>query len=88
MTQRFRKKSVIIEAIQYDGTENSVVEILQLKETTSSARSIRVDASDLLIHTLEGVMRANKGDWIIKGINGEFYPCKPDIFEKTYEKIE
>ena len=85
---KFRKKPVVIEAIQYDGTENSVVEILQLKETTSSTRSIRVDAGDLLIHTLEGVMRAAKGDWIIKGVNGELYPCKPDIFEKTYETFE
>lgn len=79
---------VVIEAIQYDGTENSVVEILQMKETNSSAKSIRVDAGDLLIHTLEGVMRADKGDWVIKGVNGELYPCKPDIFDKTYEPVE
>lgn len=39
------------------------------------------------IKTLEGVMNANVGDWIIKGVNGEFYPCKPDIFEKTYERV-
>jgi hypothetical protein len=39
------------------------------------------------ISTLEGVMKANFGDWIIKGVNGEFYPCKPDIFEKTYEEL-
>ena len=84
----FRKKPVVIEAIHYDGTENSVVEILQMKETNSSAKSIRVDAGDLLIHTLEGVMRADKGDWVIKGVNGELYPCKPDIFDKTYEPVE
>ena len=82
---KFRKKPVVIEAIKYDGTENSVVEILQMKETSSSAKSIRVDAGDLLIHTLEGVMRASKGDWVIKGVNGELYPCKPNIFDKTYE---
>lgn len=40
------------------------------------------------IHTLEGVMTVSEGDWIIKGIKGEFYPCKPDIFEATYEKVE
>jgi hypothetical protein len=85
---KFRKMPVVIEAIQYDGTENSVVEILQMKETNSSAKSIRVDAGDLLIHTLEGVMRADKGDWVIKGVNGELYPCKPDIFDKTYEPVE
>jgi hypothetical protein len=82
---KFRKKPVVIEAIQYDGTEISLVEILQMEETNSSAKSIRVDAGDLLIHTLEGVMRAGKGDWIIKGVNGELYPCKPDIFNKTYD---
>jgi len=40
------------------------------------------------IHTLEGTMIANKGDWIIKGLRGEFYPCKPDIFKKSYEIIK
>lgn len=85
---KFKKKPIVVEAIQYDGTENSVVEILQLKETTNSSRSILVDAEFLLIHTLEGVMRADKGDWIIKGVNGELYPCKPDIFEKTYDPAE
>lgn len=39
------------------------------------------------VETLEGTMRASVGDYIIKGVNGEFYPCKPDIFEKTYEKV-
>lgn len=82
---KFRKKPVVIDAVQYDGTENSIVQILQLKESNSSAKSIRVDAGDLLIHTLEGLMRADKGDWVIKGVNGELYPCKPDIFEKTYD---
>ena len=42
---------------------------------------------DLYIHTLEGVMHASPGDWIITGINGEQYPCKPDIFAKTYEPV-
>ena len=40
------------------------------------------------IHTLEGVMHADPGDWIIRGVQGEFYPCKPDIFEQTYEAVE
>jgi hypothetical protein len=43
---------------------------------------------EVSIETLEGTMKANKGDWIIKGVNGEIYPCKPDIFEKTYIKKE
>lgn len=43
---------------------------------------------EMKINTLEGVMTAVEGDWIIQGVNGEIYPCKPDIFEKTYEKVE
>ena len=43
---------------------------------------------EMIIHTLEGDMRANDGDWIITGLRGEQYPCKPDIFEKTYERID
>lgn len=43
---------------------------------------------EMIIHTLEGDMRANVGDWIITGLRGEQYPCKPDIFEKTYERID
>lgn len=43
---------------------------------------------EVYIETLEGVMKAEKGDWIIKGVKGELYPCKPDVFEMTYEKVE
>ena len=43
---------------------------------------------EMEIETLEGVMKANKGDWIIRGVKGELYPCKPDIFEMTYEKAD
>ncbi|WP_407690379.1 hypothetical protein [Salimicrobium halophilum] len=46
------------------------------------------DSPYLRIETLEGTMRADVGDYVIKGVNGEFYPCKPDIFEKTYEAVE
>lgn len=54
--------------------------------------TIRVNYEDkdnpyLKIETLEGIMKASVGDYIIKGVNGEFYPCKPDIFEKTYERV-
>ena len=54
--------------------------------------SIEIDAfqteKDMIIRTLEGDMRAQKGDWIITGVNGEQYPCKPDIFDKTYERVD
>lgn len=81
---KFRKKPVVIEAEKYDGSEESVVKILML----GGQRSIRCECGQILIETLEGKMRADVGDWIIKGVNGEQYPCKPDIFEKTYEPIE
>jgi hypothetical protein len=55
-------------------------------------KPIVIDAVQLTrpvdIHTLEGTMRGDIGDWIITGVNGEQYPCKPDVFEKTYEKVE
>lgn len=48
---------------------------------------LTIDPVGVDIHTLEGVMHADHGDWIIKGVNGELYPCKPDVFEKTYEIV-
>lgn len=84
---KYRKKPVVIEAVLFDGSENSIIEIMNLKESETSAKSLRVDAGDLLIHTLEGVMRASKGDYVIKGVQGELYPCKPDIFIATYEAV-
>lgn len=83
---KFRKKPVVIEAHRWEPTENgrnknpwpnSHLEALHF--------SVALVSLDLIIPTLEGEMRASPGDWIIKGVNGEFYPCKPDIFEKTYE---
>ena len=79
---KFRKKPVVIEAVQFDG-ENS-----QEISTFMSCQFPAMENGKMLIGTLEGVMSADVGDWIIKGVSGEFYPCKPDIFEKTYEKVE
>ncbi len=78
---KFRKKPIVIDAIKYDGTLESVLP-LGMPEVCQDFCS-----DDLLIPTLEGEMRALKGDYIIKGIKGEFYPCKPDIFESTYEQV-
>ena len=68
---------------------------IQTKITTSqsglfctASSTFMVKKDGLKIFTLEGTMNANIGDWIIKGVKGEFYPCKPDIFEETYEKVE
>lgn len=81
---KFRKKPVVVEAIRWDGT--NVDEVLGFILTKGSA--IRGSEHGILIETLEGTMRAERGDWIIRGVKGEFYPCKPDIFEATYEAAE
>ena len=80
MNKKYRKKPVTIEAIQWLGTNLSEIDDFV-------GGSIANKGTTLVIHTLEGNMKANIGDYIIKGINGEFYPCKPDIFDKTYEKV-
>lgn len=86
---KYRKKPVVIEAVQF--TDDSADTIIALQEFMQ--RDLRVsyagaDNPVIKIETLEGVMEASIGDFIIKGVNGEFYPCKPDIFEKTYEVAE
>lgn len=81
---KYRKKPVVIEAVQFDGTDESCDWLLPQLRDGSISRSF----NKLYIKTLEGTMTADVGDWIIKGVNGEFYPCKPDIFEKTYEVAE
>lgn len=82
---RFRKKPVEIEAVQY--TVESCREIhdwigMEHEPGDESCRA------GIFIDTLEGLMTADLGDWIIRGVKGEFYPCKPDIFEATYEPVE
>ena len=84
--QKFVKKPVVIEAIQYDGANITEVENFVRKKLPTVISSNQ--DTQLLIPTLEGYMRASKGDYVIKGVNGEFYPCKPDVFEKTYDVVE
>lgn len=78
---KFRKKPVVIEAVQWLG--NNLPELIAF-----IGERPPTDASGLFINTLEGQMFASPGDWIIKGVAGEFYPCKPDIFQQTYEQVE
>lgn len=78
---KFRKKPVVIDAMQFDGTLGSV-EALHIESCSQ-----KLGSDTLQIETLEGVMTANKGDWVIRGVKGEFYPCKADIFEATYEAV-
>lgn len=91
---KYRKKPVVIEAVRLEHDENSILECVDFlgcgTETSVFDRKSTIQQvisnGGIKIETLEGIMTASFGDYIIKGINGEFYPCKPDIFEKTYEK--
>lgn len=80
---KYRKRPVVIEAMQYTG--DNFYEICDFVGKTLKPTP-GLNAS-FLIETLEGEMQANLSDYIIKGIRGEFYPCKPDIFEQTYEAV-
>jgi len=91
---KFRKKPVIIEAIKYNGKNYFEISKWTKDSKKQIVESPVLEPSDnnptgayLQIKTLEGVMTAIVGDWIIKGVSDEFYPCKPEIFEKTYEKV-
>lgn len=95
---RFRKKPVVIEAVQWLGGPESVDSISEWVQANGG--KVRYYAPGELtnkrgehnfdriaVETLEGTMLACPGDWIIRGVKGEFYPCKPDIFEATYEQM-
>ena len=79
---KYRKKPIIVEAVQWTG--NNKIEIQHFMDRYVDEILI---SSQLIIPTLEGDHFASVGDYIIKGVHGEFYPCKPDIFEKTYEMV-
>jgi len=81
---KYRKKPVVIEAIQYFNGDGKYTISECLKFASNKATYAGVTQL-LVIETEEGDMVARDGDWIIKGVKGEFYPCKPDIFEQTYE---
>tara|TARA_R110002153_G_scaffold204752_1_gene357542 strand:- start:49 stop:351 length:303 start_codon:yes stop_codon:yes gene_type:complete len=97
---KFRKKPVEIEAILLEPTQRSIRQVLGFKGTpalTNCRKAIdafesycehRIEDGGLNIETLEGTMKASFGDYIVKGIKGEFYPCKPDIFKLTYDAVE
>ncbi len=92
MNKRYRKKPVIVEAVQLRWDTWSEMcdhaDVGQLDEGHPQGRILSDDRIGLDIPTLEGVMIGEEGDWIIRGVKGEFYPCKPDIFEMTYEEVE
>lgn len=81
----FRKKPVTIEAVAFDGFNHDTI-----KEFTQGMCYMNMNdpySPKFMIRTLEGEHIASPGDWIIKGVKGEFYPCKPDIFSSTYERV-
>ncbi len=89
----FRKQPVVIEAYQWTGEPESAEEIATFMGATEEDQLIHTPSPEpwqgtLTIPTLEGDMTASVGDWIIRGVQGEFYPCKPDIFRETYEPVE
>jgi len=87
----FRKKPVTIEAFQWTGSHDQIEDPEWICEALRSGRVYFENPGTphcrMIIPTLEGTMTAALGDWIIKGIKGELYPCKPEIFEMTYELV-
>lgn len=100
--KKYRKRPVEIEAMQLTGDTRNDMTVYHWIERNSqgsydtnnptaprpaSGVSISAETGFIVISTLEGEMQAKPGDWIIRGVQGEFYPCKPDIFEATYEPV-
>ena len=79
---KYRKRPIIIEAICFIGNDKEIMDFCP------TARDLEDTKPNLIIPTLEGDHLVSVGDFVIKGIKGEFYPCKPDIFEQTYELID
>lgn len=89
---KYRKKPVVIDAWETSELLRCARETWsELPETIMAiyeTGGVVFETNAISIKTLEGTMRADKGDWVIKGVKGEFYPCKPDIFAATYEAVE
>jgi hypothetical protein len=85
---KFRKKPVIIEAVQL--TWDNWDEMCVFAEVPNKAKGIDIDLPKIamVIFTPDGTVKAEENDWIIRSVKGKLYPCKPDIFEKTYEPVE
>ena len=87
MFKKYHKKPVVINAMQWNGDFNEVVS-MAASFSTPDLRKLKLEEDKLKIYTLEGIMTADIGDWIIIGVEGELYPCKDDIFKKTYEEVK
>lgn len=81
MMSKYRKKPVVIDAWRFTGLDT----VASMPTWAMGHTQDRAGSTSLFVDTLEGVMEAREGDWIIRGIKGEIYPCKPDIFAATYD---
>lgn len=88
MVKKYIKRPVVIEALQWTGYNYNEVEEYMGKKNIVAREYNGEKICSLIIRTLEGNMVASAGDFIIKGVKGEFYPCKPDIFLETYDMVE
>lgn len=85
---RWRKKPVEVEAVRWAGDNwSEVYDWIMKHGPDMQDPGIHRRGHEITISTLEGEMTASVGDWIIKGVKGEFYPCKPDVFETSYEEV-
>lgn len=83
---KFRKKPVVIDAVKFTGTNQ--MEIAAFANGGEQPSKFEIDPErGLSIETLEGVMHVSPGDWVIRGVKGEYYPCKPDIFRASYDLV-
>jgi hypothetical protein len=86
---KYRKKPVVVDAWYWQGTTlEQATSFLKARGLPNWGMGHRNGITGIVIPTLEGDMVVEKGSWIIRGVKGEFYPCKPDIFQQTYEKVE
>ena len=85
---KYRKNPVVIEAIKYQAELGNNRVMNWLAQQGANMSGWLFHDGEITIPTLEGSMKASDGDWIIKGVKDEFYPCKPDIFEATYEPVD
>lgn len=88
---KYRKRPVVIEAFQFDGDfmdSNGNYYVPEWAVKAFQQGVLYFEGADLFVKTLEGIHAASCGDYIIKGVKGELYPCKPDVFEMTYERAE
>ena len=88
MVKKYKKKPVVIEALQFTDDVERLEELAHFIDNQNLRVSYKdPDNPKLILDTLEGIMEASVNDYIIKGIQGEFYPCKPEIFKDTYDEV-